>query len=239
MRYKSIQIKFINNYSMSNFINSSVGKKLILSLSGLFLITFLLVHLTANLFLLGGPEAFNAATHFMDTNPIIQIVQPVLALGFLIHILYGVIIQIQNWRATPVNYKKVNQKKSSKWSSRNMIWLGLFIFAFLTIHIWNYFYIMKFEAETMVVTAEGFHDAYKLVSDLFTHATYGIIYSAIYLIGFIALGLHLNHAFWSAFQTIGWSNDIWRKRLSVIGTLYAILIAVGFSIIPLFFLFIK
>lgn len=224
---------------MSNFISSSLGKKLILSLSGLFLIMFLLVHLTANLFLLGGPESFNAVTHFMDTNPIIQIVQPLLAVGFLIHILYGVIIQIQNWKATPVKYKKFNQKESSKWSSRNMIWLGVFVFAFLSIHIWNYFYVMKFEAETMVVTSEGIHDAYKLVSDLFTDASFGFIYSAVYIIGFIALGLHLNHAFWSAFQTIGWSNDIWRKRLSVIGSLYAILIAVGFSIIPLFFFFIK
>ena len=224
---------------MSNFITSSVGKKLILSLSGLFLIVFLLVHLTANLFLLGGSNAFNAATHFMDTNPIIQIMQPILALGFLIHILYAVIVQIQNWRSTPKNYKRVNQKKSSKWSSRNMIWLGIFVLAFLFLHIWNYFYVMKFEAETMMVTSEGFHDAYKLVVDLFTHATYGYLYSGIYIIGFIALGLHLNHAFWSAFQSMGLSNDIWRKRLSVIGSLYALLISVGFTIIPIYFLFIK
>lgn len=223
---------------MSNFMKSSVGKKLILSLSGLFLIVFLLVHLTANLFLLGGSESYNAATHFMDTNPIIQIMQPVLALGFLVHILWGIVIQIQNWKATPVKYNKVNRKNSSKWSSRNMIWLGLFIFGFLTIHLWNYFYIMKFQADTMLVSNEGIHDAYKLVSDLFTDANYGYIYTAVYLISFIALGLHLNHAFWSAFQTLGLSNNLWRKRLSIAGTLYAILIAVGFSIIPIFFLFI-
>ena len=115
---------------MSNFVWSSIGKKLILSLSGLFLIVFLLVHLTANLFLLGGSDAYNIATHFMDSNPIIQVVQPVLFIGFFIHILYAVIVQIQNWRSTPKNYKKVNQKKSSKWSSRNMIWLGIFVLAF-------------------------------------------------------------------------------------------------------------
>jgi len=224
---------------MSNFISSSIGKKLILSLSGLFLITFLLIHLTANLFLLGGSEAFNMAVHFMDTNPIIQIMQPLLAIGFFIHILYGVIIQFQNWKATPVKYNTVNQKESSKWSARNMIWLGLFIFAFLFIHIGNYFYVMKFGemGEFTASNGEKMHDAYKLVSSLFTDGSFGMIYSAIYIIGFVALGLHLNHAFWSAFQTIGWSNDVWRKRLSVIGTLYAILIAVGFSIIPLYFLF--
>ncbi|NPA45398.1 MAG: succinate dehydrogenase cytochrome b subunit [Chlorobi bacterium] len=227
---------------MSNFISSSIGKKLILSLSGLFLITFLLIHLIANLFLLGGSDAFNTAVHFMDTNPVIQIMQPILALGFVVHILYGVIIQLQNWKATPVNYKTVNQKESSKWSARNMIWLGLFVLAFLLIHLGNYFYVMKFAPHDMgstLVDGVEMHDAYSLVTGLFTNPSFGVIYSIIYIIGFVALGLHLNHAFWSAFQTIGWSNDVWRKRLSTIGTLYAILIAVGFSIIPLYFLFIK
>jgi succinate dehydrogenase / fumarate reductase cytochrome b subunit len=225
---------------MSNFISSSIGKKLILSLSGLFLIMFLLVHLTANLFLLGGADAFNIASHFMGTNPIIQIMQPLLAVGFIVHILYGVIIQLQNWKATPVKYNKVNQKESSKWSSRNMIWLGIFVFAFLTIHLGNYFYIIKFaphEMEEVTIGGVQMENAYALVVDLFTNESFGLIYSAIYIIGFVALGLHLNHAFWSAFQTLGWSNNVWRKRLSVIGTLYAILIAVGFSIIPLYFLF--
>ena len=225
---------------MSNFISSSIGKKLILSLSGLFLITFLLVRLVANLFLLGGSDAFNVAVHFMDTNPIIQLMQPILAIGFLVHIVYGVIIQIQNWKATPVKYDKVNQKESSSWASRNMIWLGLFIFAFLVIHIGNYFYVMKITPEAMeMANVHGveMHNSYALVVGLFKDATYGTIYSIIYIIGFVALGLHLNHAFWSAFQTIGFSNDVWRKRLSVIGTLYSILIAVGFSIIPLYFLF--
>lgn len=223
---------------MGNFVRSSLGKKVILSLSGLFLIMFLLVHLTANLFLLGGSDAYNIATHFMDSNPIIQIVQPVLFIGFFIHILYGVIIQIQNWRSTPKNYKKINQKESSKWSSRNMIWLGIFIFGFLFTHIINFFYVMKFgEMEATIVQGEEIHDAYKLVVGLFTDGTLGYVYSGVYIISFVALGLHLNHAFWSAFQTIGWSNDLWRKRLSVIGSLYALLISVGFTIIPIYFLF--
>jgi succinate dehydrogenase / fumarate reductase cytochrome b subunit len=227
---------------MSKFISSSLGKKVILSLSGLFLILFLLVHLTANLFLLGGSDAYNAATHFMTTNPIIQIMQPVLALGFLVHILWAVIVQIQNWRARPVRYNKVNQKGSSRWSSRNMIWLGIFVFAFLVMHIAQYFYVMKFLPEQMtMVTVHGeeMHDAYTLVVALFTDATFGYLYSGLYIIGFIALGLHLNHGFWSSFQSIGWSNDLWRKRLSVIGTVYALLISIGFTIIPVYFLFIK
>lgn len=225
---------------MSNFINSSIGKKLIMSISGLFLIMFLLVHLTANLFLLGGSDAFNLSAHFMDTNPLIQIMQPVLALGFFIHILYGVIIELQNRASRPVNYAKVNQKDASTWASRNMIWLGLFVFAFLVTHIINFFWVLKFgELETVFVDGEQMENSYALVAGLFMNGTTGIIYSVAYIIGFIALGLHLHHAFWSAFQTIGWSNIKWRKRLTVIGDIYAIIIAVGFSIIPIYFLFIN
>ena len=219
---------------MSVFLKSSIGKKLLMSLSGLFLIIFLLVHLTANLFLLGGADSYNVATHFMDTNPIIQIMQPLLAIGFIIHILYGIIIELQNRRATPVKYKLVNQKNSSKWVSRNMIWLGLFVFAFLVIHIINFFAKMKFgELGEVTVDGEKMHDAFTLVSGLFGN----IVYSLIYIVGFIALGLHLHHAFWSAFQTLGWSNDKWRVRLSVVGDIYAVVVAAGFTIIPLYFMF--
>ncbi len=216
---------------MGKLINTSIGKKLILSLSGLFLIVFLLVHLTINLFLFGGEDAYNQAVAFMEL-PVIQIMQPLLAAGFLVHIVYGVIIQYKNWKSTPVKYKVVNQSHSSKWSSRNMIWLGLFIFCFLTVHLMNYFYIMKF-SETYD------HNHYALVAGLFQDPQMGIWYSLIYLVSFIALGLHLNHGFWSAFQTIGMSNKIWRKRLSILGSAYALLIAVGFSSIPLYFLLTK
>ncbi len=226
---------------MSNFFNSSIGKKLIMSISGLFLIMFLLVHLTANLFLLGGSDAFNLSAHFMDSNIIIQIMQPILALGFFLHILYSLIVQFHNWKSRPVKYAKVNQKEASTWVSRNMIWLGVFVFAFLFIHIINFFWVLKFgEPGTVMVNGEEMEDAYTLVTGLFTSGgVLAYIYSGIYIIGFIALGLHLHHALWSAFQTIGWSNIKWRKILTVIGDMFAILIAVGFSIIPIYFLFIK
>lgn len=224
---------------MNNFFKSSIGKKLLMSISGLFLIVFLLVHLTANLFLLAGPAWFNAAAHFMDTNPVIQIMQPILAIGFLVHIIYGIIVELQNRKSTPVKYKVVNQKESSKWVSRNMIWLGLFVLAFLVVHIMNFFYVIKFGEMTEFTTANGehIHNSYALVAGLFTGmGSVSIVYSVVYIISFIALGMHLHHAFWSAFQTIGWSNVVWRKRLNVIGDLFAILIAAGFSIIPIYFM---
>lgn len=223
---------------MSSFFTSSIGKKFLMSVSGLFLLIFLAVHLTANLFLLGGPDAFNKSAHFMGTNPLIQIMQPLLAIGFLVHIIYSLIIQIQNWMSRPVKYNKVDQREASTWASRNMIWLGIFIFGFLIIHIINFFYIIKF-GETEIITVGGIEmeNSYKLVKGLFTDiGVLSYIYSGLYIISFIALGIHLHHALWSAFQTLGLSNNVWRKRLSVIGDIYAIIIAAGFTIIPLYFL---
>ena len=225
---------------MSGFLRSSVGQKFLMSITGLFLIVFLVVHLTANLFLLVGSDAFNTVSHFMETNPLIQIMQPALALGFLIHMIYAVILTFQNWRARPKSYKKFEQGHSSTWASRNMLILGSLILIFLVIHIMNFFWTMKVTGSDLLaeVNVDGvmMHNAYALVAGLFTDPDFGIVYSIFYVLGAIFLGLHLHHSFWSAFQTIGWSNDVWRKRLEVVGDIYAVIIAAGFTIIPLYFL---
>jgi len=228
---------------MSKFFQSSVGQKFLMSITGLFLIVFLLVHLTANLFLLVGSDAFNNVSYFMETNPIIQIMQPVLALGFLVHMIYAVILTLQNRKARPKSYNKFEQGHSSSWASRNMFVLGSLIAIFLVIHLINFFWKMKFAGDPLltdvVVDGVTMHNAYALVSGLFTDPQFGLVYSLFYILGAIFLGLHLHHAFWSALQTIGWSNQNWRKRLEVIGDIYAILIAGGFTIIPLYFLIFK
>jgi len=208
---------------MKGFVKTSIGKKLLMSVSGLFLITFLLVHLTANLCLFLGKEAFNSAVEFMDTNPLIQIMQPILALGFLVHIIYSMIITIQNKKARGENqYATVNQTNSSTWASRNMLPLGTFVFAFLIIHLIDFFLPMK----TSEIT-----DPYTLVTERFK--LWYIV--ACYVVGTIALGIHLHHAFWSALQTMGLSNDVWKKRLGIIGDFFAVIIAAGFSSIALYF----
>jgi len=228
---------------MSSFFKSSIGQKFLMSITGLFLIVFLLVHLTANLFLLGGSESYNLATHFMDTNPIIQIMQPILAIGFLVHIIYASILTIQNMKARPEKYEKVDQSKSSTWASRNMFVLGSLIFVFLVMHIINFFWKMKVSGSDLLaevnVDGKAVENAYALVTGLFQDASLGLLYSLFYILGALFLGLHLQHAFWSALQTIGWSNAIWRKRLEVIGNIYALVIACGFAIIPLYFLIFK
>ncbi len=220
---------------MSNLLCSSIGKKLIMSITGLFMMTFLVLHLILNLLLLSSDgTAYNIAVHFMGTNPLIKIMEPVLAAGFIFHIVYAFILSFKNSQARPVGYNVQDQSNSSSWASRNMVVLGTSILLFLGLHIYNFYVKMKFTGGLDEVSVDGvmMHDAYSFVSALFMNPVYDIIY----IVAFILLGIHLSHGFWSAFQSIGLSNEIWRKRLSTIGTVYAVAITVGFCIIPLFYL---
>lgn len=220
---------------MSNLFCSSIGKKLIMSISGLFMMTFLVLHLTINLFLLcGDGVAYNMAVHFMGTNPLIMIMEPVLAAGFIFHIVYGIVLTIRNMQARPVSYKIANDTNSSSFASRNMFVLGGAILLFLGLHIYNFYVKMKFTGGLDEITIDGvvMHDAFTFVSALFMNPVYDVVY----IIAFILLGVHLSHGFWSAFQSIGFSNEIWRKRLTAVGTAFAVVMTIGFSIIPLYFL---
>lgn len=207
---------------MSNFLTTSIGKKVIMSLSGLFLILFLCVHLSVNLLLLVGPDAFNAGCEFMEL-PFIKVIEPILALGFIIHIVWASVLTIQNQKARPQKYALRNQSKNCTWPSRNMYILGALVLAFLALHICNFWYYFKFSEVT---------SQYELVSTTLMQPLYAVIY----IIAAILLGLHLSHGFWSAFQSIGFSNQIWRKRLEYVAYFFAIVFAAGFSIIPIYFL---
>jgi len=225
---------------MNGIFNSSLGKKLIMSITGLFLMMFLLVHLTVNLMLLfGDGKLFNFAANFMATNPLIEVVEPVLAIGFIVHIIYASIITLLNRRSRPMGYAETNSNGVTSWASKNMYILGGTIFIFLIIHLTNFFWKIKFGEVATLSYDNGLTqmaDTYSLVSGLFiTYWWYNLIYIA----GALLLGFHLSHGFWSAFQTLGWNNKIWIKRLEIIAYIYAIIITTGFTIIPLYFLILK
>lgn len=225
---------------MNGIFSSSLGKKLIMSITGLFLMMFLLVHLTVNLMLLfGDGKLFNFAANFMATNPLIEVVEPVLAIGFIIHIIYASIITLLNRRTRPMGYAETNSNGVTSWASKNMYILGGTILIFLVIHLINFFWKIKFGEVATLSYDNGLTqmaDTYSLVSGLFiTYWWYDLIYIA----GALLLGFHLSHGFWSAFQTLGWNNKIWIKRLEIIAYIYAIIIATGFTIIPLYFLILK
>lgn len=210
---------------MSKLWSSSIGKKLVMSLSGLFLVIFLLVHLAANLFFYGGPEAYDAMCAFMDTNPFIRVMVPVLALGFIIHIAWATVITLKNQTARPVKYKVQNLSKSSAWESRNMYVLGIIVLGILVWHLSDFWADMQLQH---FIGGEAVASPYALLVQTFANP----VISILYIIWIIALWFHLRHGFWSAFQTIGLDNQIWIKRWKCVAKVYAFIVAVGFISIP-------
>ena len=222
---------------MGKLICSSIGKKLIMSVSGLFLVTFLFIHLTLNSFLLlsDGGELFNAAAHFMKTNPIIKVVEPVLGLGFIVHIVYAFILSYQNRKARGANtYASGNATTGVSWASKNMLMLGIAVVAFLVVHIAQFWVKMKITHDGLTETVINIagvpthvENAYALVNTAFGE----LWIVALYVIGSLALASHLSHGFWSAFQSMGFSNEVWKTRLSCAGVAVAWIIGLGFSLI--------
>jgi succinate dehydrogenase / fumarate reductase cytochrome b subunit len=229
--------------SKGSFLNASIGRKFLMSITGLFLILFLLVHMSINLMLIldDSGDLYNMAAHFMATNPLIKIMEPVLALGFIVHIVWSLIITLQNMKARPVKYTKTQQGQNSTWVSRNMLILGAMLFTYMGLHLFNFWWKMKFAGhpllEEITVMQAGIpvkmENAYALVADLFKSS---VLYCIIYIVGGWLLGLHISHGFWSAFQTIGLNNDIWRKRLYALAQIIGWIFTVGFAVIPLYFM---
>ena len=232
---------------MGGIFSNSVGRKLVMSITGLFLVLFLLVHLTMNLalilnnvFLFGHEwtegELYNTAAHFMISTPLIRLMEPLLAAGFVLHIVYATIITIRNRRFRPVGYAVTAGNKLSSWSSKNMYILGFALLLFLVLHIWNFFYKFRYtEMPSVTVNGVTMDDSYTAVASLFQGS---VLYCVVYILAALLLALHLSHGFWSAFQTLGWNNQKWIARLKMISTIFAIVIGVGFAIIPLYFMLI-
>jgi len=194
-----------------------------MALAGLFLILFLPVHLIINLMLLGSdPEPFNKAAHFMATFPLVRIVEIILIAAILIHISWGLFLQIQNWLARPVGYVS-GSKTQTSFFSKFMIWTGASILTFLIIHFFNFYFIklglVRGDPENFYSVA---HQLFKIPA-----------YNFIYLVCFALLGLHLFHAFTSAFQTIGLNHRIWTPVIKIFAWIYAIALPLGFAFISI------
>ncbi len=216
---------------------SSVTKKFVMAFAGIFLMVFLLVHLAINLCLLRSDDGvwFNAAAHFMGTNYVVKVFEIVLMAGFLIHIFFGILLQIQNWMARPVRYM-VSNKTTTSFLSKYMIYTGGIVFIFLIIHFMN-FYFRKMGWVTNDIVFKGTDEPnfYQVTVALFSNNAYSILYIVLIAV----LGFHLNHAFQAAFQSIGLNHPKYTPCIKGFSTVYSIIIAVGFCIIPIFFMFFK
>ncbi len=216
---------------MANILTSSIGKKLIMSISGLFLIVFLLLHVSINLFSVidlftgsyGSPDGlFKAGCDFMSL-PIVTVMVPVLALGFFIHIFYGCYLTWTNLRSRGgyCRYAVSSKAKTDSWASRNMIVLGIIILGFIAFHLTHFWADMQLKE----FSGQEMSDPYALLD-----RTFGVWWVAIlYLVWFGAIWFHLTHGFWSAFQTVGLNNNIWLKRLKVLSYIVATLFFLGFA----------
>ena len=208
---------------MNKILFSSLSKKFVMALAGLFLLLFLPVHLVINLMLLkSDPGPFNTAARFMATFPVIKIVEIVLLAALIVHFAWGIYLQISNWLARPIGYASRNKSETS-FFSKFMIWTGASVLTFLVLHFFNFYFI-----KLGLVQGDP-EDFYSVAHNLFKIPAYNYIY----LTCFVLLGLHLFHAFTSAFQTLGLNHRIWTPVVNVAAWFYAILIPAGFAYISL------
>ena len=213
----------------STFLSSSIARKVAMALSGLFLITFLALHFFINLTSVFSEEVFNACSHFMGYNPLIQFVmQPILVAGVGFHFVMGIILEAQNNKARPVAYAKYNGAANASWASRNMIVSGLVVLAFLGLHMYDFWVhemVYKYVEVNAIEESRYFTE---LVAKFESPIRTGL-----YSIAFLLLSLHLWHGFSSAFQSVGFNNKF-SKGVQKLGYAFAIIIPFGFIFIALF-----
>ncbi len=208
-----------------------------MSLTGLFLISFLIVHLSGNMLLFKDDEgeAFNLYAEFMTTNPLIRIISIVLYAGIIIHVIYSLILSLHNKKARPVGYAEARPQQNSSWKSRNMGILGLIILIFLLIHMRSFWYEMHFgSVPTKSYAGVEVDDLYTVVVAAFSQWWY----AGFYVLAMIGLAFHLSHGFWSAFQTLGLNHRKFMPMIKKISLLFAIVVPLLFASMPVYF-FIK
>ena len=203
---------------------SSVARKVLMALSGFFLLFFLAQHLIINFLSVISADSFNKASHFMGTNVIVQfILQPVLLFGVLFHLGMGIYLDVRNKQARPIKYVINNPSENSSWVSRNMVVTGVMIMLFLGLHFYD-FWIPEIKDKFI----DGkWNEPMKYFPHL-QHKFQDLTRVIIYCISFIFLSLHLMHGFQSAFQSAGFNHNKYTPSIKKVGTLYA-LVAVSYT----------
>ncbi|GAB4140071.1 MAG: hypothetical protein Fur0041_15270 [Bacteroidia bacterium] len=217
---------------MNKFLTSSLGKKTVMAATGLFLCLFLLEHLYTNVHIYfgDGGEAFNEASHNMVHSILIRIVEVFLFLAIAIHVAQAILLTKENSAARPVKYAVNRNNETSSWFSRNMGLTGSMIFFFIVVHLYNFFIPYRVTGEVVSPGTDG----EKLAEEV-AEALGNPIYAALYLVAVTFLAFHLNHGFQSAFQTLGLNNKKYSSIWKSAGTLFSLLIWVGFASFPILF----
>lgn len=205
--------------------SSSVGRKFVMALTGACLVLFVTFHCLMNAVAICWPAAYNSVCEFLGANWYALGASAILAILFIIHIIYAVMLTLQNRRARGNDRYLVSKRpKTVEWSSQNMFVLGVVILAFLVVHL------IQFWAKMQLQEIRGVHDVIPpAAGTLLLQEAFSLVWTPIvYIIGFIALWFHFNHGFWSMFQSIGWDNTRWIPRLRTIGCWWASVVVVLF-----------
>ncbi|HEY4336589.1 MAG TPA: succinate dehydrogenase cytochrome b subunit [Puia sp.] len=217
----------------SELFTSSVGKKFVMGLSGIFLILFLIVHVCVNacIWAMDGGQMFNLAAHFLGTTVVMRTLEIGLFAGFILHIVQAYVLEQQNRKKRSVGYQVPMGNKGSKWYSRYMGWLGTFVLLFLVIHIKNFWIPSRFLEMPEVSYPPGIevHDLFSLMKDTFTN----IWLVVLYLVGCLALAYHLMHGFQSAFRSLGVSNSRYLSLINGVGIGFSIIVPLAFAMMPI------
>ena len=210
----------------TGFLKTSIGKKVLMGLTGLFLISFLIVHVSINacIFFMDGGETFNAAADFMAHNPVIRVMEIGLFAGLILHIIQALLLTIANRKARPIGYAKVDGAANSSWYSRSMGILGSLLLIFLVVHL-SHFWI---DTKIAVFTHQE-HNTFLEMKEVFSH--WYVV--AIYVCGVIALCYHLLHGFQSAFQSLGLNHKKYTPLIKKAGVYYSIIVCLLFASMPI------
>lgn len=217
----------------SRFLTSSIGQKVVMALTGLFLILFLVVHLLGNLQLLkdDGGEAFNVYAYFMTHNPVIKTTSYLLYAFTLLHAVQGIMIWLGNRAARGTARYAVNHVRSNELASRNMARIGIIIFIFLLLHMYQFWYQMHW-GNLVFVEYDDYPHAVKDLYTLVAQSYQNLGFVIFYVVSMVVVGYHLWHGFWSAFQTLGLNHTKYNPLIKWVGMAYAVIVSALFALIP-------
>ena len=215
-------------------INSSIGRKVIMSVTGIALVLFLTFHMSMNVVALFSGSAYNLICEFLGANWYAVVATVGLGALTVIHIVYAFILTAQNRRARGAErYAVTDWSPKVEWASRNMLVLGLIIVLGLLLHIFNFWYTMMFAELLHLPTRFSPSDGFAYIQETFSNPVYVVLY----VVWLAALWFHLSHGFWSAMQTLGINGKIWFDRWKTIGLVYTTLLMLGFLAVVLAFAF--
>jgi len=213
---------------------SSIGRKILMALSGFFLMLFLFQHFIINSLSLINADTFNEVSHFMGTNALVQyLIQPILLFGVLFHLGMGIKLELQNKAARPVKYAMNKPSENASWMSRNMIITGIMIMLFLGLHFYD-FWFPEINTKFIIGDMSGLNaEGHLRYFEELQHKFVDPIRVGIYIISFVFLALHLLHGFQSAFQSAGFNHNKYTPLIKKLGYAYAIVIPFGFIVIAI------